>query len=249
MKIVSWNILAGFPTKEGGNLFDSINHFSADVIALQEVDHLQERSGKIRTTEEISINCGYSHWAFAPTLYGTPGSQWKEAEHFSTSHSPIDLPTSYGISVLSRIPVRSWHVLRLKRSPIGLPLLITTDKGSRVGYVEDEPRAALAAVLDNGITVVAAHYSFVPPVNTRQLARTKKWAQALPGKKIFIGDFNALLFGKSGLRTLHGGKSYPSWGPKVKFDYALSNDVHGDVLDLPYLGVSDHLPIGLTLKS
>ena len=249
MKIVSWNILAGFPTREGGNLVDSINQFSADVIALQEVDHLQKRSGNIKTTQLVSENCGYPHWGFAPTLYGTPGSKWREAEHFSTSRSPIELPTSYGISLLSRIPVISWHVLRLNRSPIGLPLLITTEKGSRVGYVEDEPRAAIAAVLENGSTVVAAHFSFVPPVNSRQLAKTKTWANNLPGKKIFIGDFNALIFGKAGLKSLHPGKSYPSWGAKVKFDYMLSDDLKGEVLDLPYLGVSDHLPIGLHLKS
>lgn len=233
------------PTREGGNLFQSINHFSADVLALQEVDHLQARSGHRRTTEEIAQECGYEHWAFAPTLYGTPGSQWKVAENFSTSHNSVELPTSYGISLLSRIPVISWDILRLKPSPIGLPLLITTAKGPRVGYVQDEPRVAIAAVLENGVTVVAAHLSFVPPVNSRQLFKTKKWVERHPGKKIFIGDFNALLFGKAGLSSLHNGKSYPSWGARVKFDYMLSNEITAEVIDLPYLGVSDHLPIGV----
>ena len=247
VKIVSWNILSGAQLREGANLFDAIKELNADVLALQEVDHLQERSNGMQTTIEIAEKCGYQDWAFGPTLHGTPGSAWSPAVDISTSHQINELPTSYGIALLSKIPVLEWKYKRLKRSPIGLPLLVTTPKGARVAYVQDEPRVGVAAVLANGITVVAAHLSFVPPLNTFQLRALKNWTKELPGKKIFVGDLNALLFGKAGLRSLHKGKSYPGWDPKVKFDFMLSNDVEGRECEIKYPGVSDHLPIGIEI--
>ena len=242
---MSWNILSGIPLREGANLFDAINALDADVIALQEVDHLQDRSNGMQTTLEIAQRCGFRDWAFGPTLHGTPGGEWTQALDISTSHQHNDLPTSYGIALLSKIPVLSWHYKRLSKSPIGLPLVVASPKGGRIAYVSDEPRVGLAAVLENGVTVIAAHLSFVPPVNTIQLRSLKHWAGDLPGKKIFVGDLNALIFGKAGLRSLHQGKSYPGWNPKVKFDFILSDDVNGDELDFQYSGVSDHLPIGV----
>jgi len=247
MRLISWNILSGMPLREGANLFDAINGMNPDVIALQEVDHLQDRSNGMQTTIEIAERCGFKDWAFGPTLHGTPGSQWSEAIDISTSHQQNELPTSYGIALLSKIPVLSWHYKRLNRSPIGLPLLVASPKGGRIAYVSDEPRVGVAAVLENGITVIAAHLSFVPPVNTLQLRALRRWAEALPGKKIFIGDLNALIFGKAGLTSLHKGKSYPGWNPKVKFDFILSDDIQARELTLEYPGVSDHLPIGVEI--
>ena len=233
------------PLREGANLFAAIDQLSPDVIALQEVDHLQDRSNGMQTTIEIAERCGFKDWAFGPTLHGTPGSTWSPAIDISTSHQQNELPTSYGIALLSKIPVLAWHYKRLRQSPIGLPLVVTTPKGPRVAYVKDEPRVGVAAVLENGITVIAAHLSFVPPINTLQLRTLKRWADDLPGKKVFIGDLNALLFGKTGLKSLHHGKSYPGWNPKVKFDFVLSNDLQARELLIEYPGVSDHLPIGV----
>ena len=99
----------------------------------------------------------------------------------------------------------------------------------------------------NGITIITAHLSFVPPVNSNQLKKIKSWAQELPGKKIYIGDFNALFFGTAGIKSIHASKSYPAWNPKVKFDYALSDDLSPTELNLPFTGVSDHLPIGVEI--
>ena len=163
--------------------------------------------------------------------------------------SNYNLPTSYGIGLLSKIPVRNWHRLSLKKSPVGLPLAITSEKGARISYITDEPRAAIAAELANGVTVITAHLSFVPPINTRQLRKIRDWASDIPGKKIYIGDFNALLFGTAGLNSINRARSYPGWNPKVKFDYILSNDFSGEELQLNFEGVSDHLPIGVSIDS
>ena len=248
MRVVTWNILSGQPTKEGTSLFHSIQTLDADVLALQEVDHLQSRSNEIKTIEEIAKNCGYVDWAFAPALIGTPGGSWTKAEHLLTSSLEIELPTSYGIGLLSKIPIKSWAQLNLNGSLVGMPLLITTPRGPKIRYVADEPRVAIAAVLENGITIITAHLSFVPGVNTWQLRKIKKWANSLPGKKIFLGDFNALWFGKAGLGSVNSKKSYPAWSPKVKFDYILTGQLNCQEIELPYLGISDHLPLGVKIN-
>ena len=236
------------PVRPGANLFTAINDLSADVLAIQEVDYLQPRSDSIKTVELIAEKCNYSNWAFAPALKGTPGAQWIASDEFITNKSKRNLQTSYGIGLMSRSPVKSWHRLSLDKSPIGLPLAITSDKGTRISYVTDEPRAAIAAVLESGLTIITAHLSFVPPVNTKQLKKIKGWADTLPGKKVFIGDFNSLIFGKAGLNSLNNAKSYPGWNPKAKFDYILSNEVKAIQLDFTYSGVSDHLPVGIEIK-
>lgn len=247
MKLATWNILFGTALREGESLTKAIAELDADVLALQEVDYLQPRSGNSKMIEELSTSCSYNHWVFAPTLHGTPGSTWVPATTIHSSHRLVELPTSYGIGMLSRIPVREWKYLHLGKSPIGMPLLVTTPAGSRPAYVPDEPRIAVAAMLENDITVIAAHLSFVPPVNSLQLRKMKRWAESLPGKKVFLGDFNALLFGKSGLTSLHGSKSYPGWNPKVKFDFILSNEVKATELKHEYPGVSDHMPLAVRL--
>ncbi|WP_369405560.1 endonuclease/exonuclease/phosphatase family protein, partial [Streptacidiphilus neutrinimicus] len=61
--------------------------------------------------------------------------------------------------------------------------------------VPDEPRAALAAVLDGPagpFTVVAAHLSFVPGWNMGQLAGVRRWIADLPPPYLLLGDFNLI---------------------------------------------------------
>ena len=249
MRVITWNILSGMSTRPEGNLFNAINNLNADILVIQEVDYLQPRSKNVRQVEEIANNCGFQNWAFAPAISGTPGAYWETSHELISSENNYDLPTSYGIGLLSKIPVRNWHRLSLKKSPVGLPLAITSEKGTRISYIPDEPRAAIAAELDNGVTVITAHLSFVPPVNTRQLRKIRDWASDIPGKKIYIGDFNALLFETAGLNSINRVRSYPGWNPKVKFDYILSNDFSGEELQLNFEGVSDHLPIGVLIDS
>ena len=88
MRLVTWNILSGAPLREGANLFDAINTYNPDVLAIQEVDHLQDRSNGLKTVEEISERCGYPYWIFAPTMHGTPGSSYIEANKHK-SHAQL----------------------------------------------------------------------------------------------------------------------------------------------------------------
>ena len=237
--------------------FDQVaTSFASDVIALQEVDCILERSSSADQTVLIA-NAMKAHWrGFAPTLVGTPGVKWRklsdrEEQVFTRGDAPGEM---YGISIVSRIPVKEWLRLELGKSWIGMPLLIANEKG-RVApfYVKDEPRVALAAVLENGWTVINTHLSFVPLVNLFQLLAITRWAKKIEKERstkvILLGDFN-LPWGlptkvtrwKRATHTL----TYPSWKPQISFDYILmrEQDIQSateiEMTDVP---VSDHKPI------
>jgi endonuclease/exonuclease/phosphatase family metal-dependent hydrolase len=142
-----------------------------------------------------------------------------------------------------------------------LPLIVPGDetgKGKpRFIYVKDEPRVALAAVLENGFTVVNTHLSFVPGLNLAQLRRVKRWALTIAKetgtRALVVGDLNLpknLPVSWSPWRSLVTQNSYPSWGGKIQFDYILSRDISfGEYskLDFAPTGISDHLPIGVEI--
>ncbi len=230
-----------------------------DVIGLQEVDRGQPRSGGLHQIELLAADLGGAEWAFAPTVIGTPGEEWRPntqpEHHLETNSSRSSLSEhSYGIGLISKIPVRKWHRLELGRSVIGLPLAVPTSKGVRPLYVKDEPRVAIAAELANGFTIAVTHLSFVPVVNVYQLRKVQKWLAKMPGEKILIGDLN-LPFGipekVSSWKSLTHDATYPSWGAKVQFDYILAqnlNNVQVTSMAQIHPGISDHLPISVEIE-
>jgi len=277
MKIGSWNLLHGMAIPEGGTsaerLLKAAELIDLDLLALQEVDFFQDRSNTIDQTALIAQGMGAQFYNFTPAIFGTPGEEWKPAELVkSTSSSRQTLTTelsaesknylinqnsAYGVSIISKIPIIEICILELGRSPVGIPLLVPNENKGRMRprfiYVSDEPRMAQAAILQNGVTVINTHLSFVPGVNVRQLQVIKKWAEHLPGKKILIGDLN--LIGRIpakvlGWNQLVEAKTYPSWNPRIQFDHALSADFKTSEikrLEIPNLGISDHLPIAFEI--
>jgi len=286
MRIATWNLLHGQPIppslspsaealNEAVNLeriADFIRACNIDVIGLQEVDDEQPRSGHHsqveRIAERMSIASGktadesnYSYYAFARTVIGTPGFAWRSLRKGEQVMNPEDTEPSYGIGLISRIPVTKWHTLNLGRSLIGLPLAVPGGKDGksvRFLYVKDEPRIALAAELENGFTVAVTHLSFVPLVNLWQLFRVKRWLGRLSedsSKIILMGDlnlpFNIPVQPKFLTRwvSLNEQKSYPSWKPAVKFDYILTkknstrNNLVTQEVNVEKSGFSDHLPL------
>ena len=207
MKVTSWNLLHGarIPPKDDELnpkqlLLDGFAHFSKDfkpdVMGLQEVDCNQVRSGNVNQVEVIADFLGAKYWAFAPSLMGTPGGQWRKLQsgepnlYTSFDSKVSDLPTSYGIAMLSKIPVIKWHVLALRRVVRGKWILIPAKRGVKFMYLKDEPRAVIAAELENGYTVANTHLSFAPGGNVYQLIKSKSWLKRLPGKHLFMGDLN-----------------------------------------------------------
>jgi endonuclease/exonuclease/phosphatase family metal-dependent hydrolase len=245
----------------------AIQSLESEIYALQEVDHFLPRSQSRPQMRDIAESIGASDWAMGPSVIGTPGESWRkkhdhEPEIITNASSHTELMHEcYGIGIVSKIPVLSWHRLNLGNSPLGLPLVVPGDENGkgrpRFIYVKDEPRLALAAVLENGFTVINTHLSFVPGFNLAQLRRVKKWALSIAEstgtRAIVVGDLNLpknLPIVASDWKSLITQNTYPSWGGKIQFDYILSPDLafgEYSVRNFAPTGVSDHLPIGVDI--
>ena len=240
------------------NGLSELRNFLPDVLGLQEVDQSQVRSSSVNQTRLIAEELGAPFWAFSPTLMGTPGKSWRELNErdlrifaHDSNRKNDDTPASYGVAIISQLPVRTWHHLPLKKSPLGFPIAVPGEKRPRLIYLEDEPRVALAAELENGWTIATTHLSFVPFYNAIQMRRVIAWVNTLPGKKILIGDMNmpwGLAQKVARWQSFTNQPTYPSWKPSLQFDYILSNElenqnvrskVHG------FTGVSDHRALSI----
>lgn len=267
MRITSWNILHGQPLAQPLSTFaGALSSLGSDLIACQEVDHLLDRSKRTNQSSEIAEAISAPYWGFAPAISGTPGVSWrklKSNEKSVISHQVLDEIDNeegfYGISIASKVPVTHWLRLELGRSLIGLPLAVANSAGKpRLLYVKDEPRVALAAVLENGWTVINTHLSFVPLVNIYQLIRLSRWAKKIElehgTKVLLVGDFN-LPWGlptkfTRWVRATHA-LSYPSWKPAISFDYILARS--GNLAKLEEfhhqpVEFSDHRAISVDIK-
>jgi endonuclease/exonuclease/phosphatase family metal-dependent hydrolase len=194
---------------------------------------------------------GAEHWRFVPALHGTPGGDWTAST--TEPGDQVDGP-AYGVALVSRLPVRSWHVRRFGPAPIGLPLLVPGVKG--LTHVDDEPRVAVAAVVDaehGPVTVVTAHLSFVPGWNVAQLRALSRWARTLPGPRLLVGDLNlpgALPRLTTGWAQPARVATYPSWRPRVQFDHVLADELPAAAVTAfgsMCLPVSDHCALAVDL--
>jgi endonuclease/exonuclease/phosphatase family metal-dependent hydrolase len=228
-----------------------------DLLAIQEVDYFQPRSHHVDQADEIALALGAKFQSRAFAITGTPGERW---EKFSGSMK--DGERYYGNGIISRIPIVEEFRLELGRSRVGAPLAIPQNPpGSsrpkmKLIYIHDEPRVAHAVYLQNGITVINTHLSFVPGVNAYQLRKIRQWAKTLPGKKILVGDLN--LPGNIPERIMKWRSAateftYPSWGARLQFDHILLSTPEIKIeqklgFAQPLAMVSDHLPLGVEIS-
>ena len=231
----------------------------SDVIAIQEVDHGLARSNNSFQTRDIANAMSAKNWAFAPAIIGSPEGKWEKASNDIATNiesNPAIDSGRYGIGIVSKIAVIKWHRLNLGRSKVGMPLLIPdTETGkAKAIYIKDEPRLAIAAELENGWTVINTHLSFVPGVNVYQLSKLKKWADTFGEKVLLMGDLNlpgSIPAMGSKWQSLILQNTYPSWKPKIQFDYILSKGVAlKNVIQVPTTtsGISDHLPLTIEIN-
>lgn len=255
LRLATWNLLHGRSLDHGGTLTSDLESgavtLDPHVLALQEVDRGQARSGYADQTAVIADAAAARWWVFVPSLWGVPGEQWQSLAADDPHDS--DRP-AYGVGLVSRLPVIEWAVLRFDPAPLGMPLLVP---GRGVVKVDDEPRVAIAAVLSGPsgpFTVVATHLSFVPGFNARQLRRIVAWVGDKPAPRLLLGDLN--LPGRlpqwvSGWNQLARTATYPSWRPRVQFDHALAAGITEqqvrsvESLRLP---VSDHNALAVTVS-
>lgn len=218
------------------------------------------RSGNENQVGLIASMMQAEHWAFAPSVIGSPDEKWRGTDESDirvlTNKSEVGLP-GYGIGIISKLPVRSWHRLELPAAPVGILMTLPRDGKLKRIYVRDHPRSALAAELENGWLIVNTHLSFVPGFNYFQLLKIKRWMKELSiidkTKIIIMGDLNlpfALIVRGFSWNSLVKERTFPAWNPKVQIDYFLSQKLSPeDVIHLPSIqaGVGDHLPLSVEL--
>jgi endonuclease/exonuclease/phosphatase family metal-dependent hydrolase len=259
VRLATFNLLHGISLKDGAvdtdRLRASAAELDADVVGLQEVDRDQDRSGGVDQTAVVAEALGAAYWQFVPAVHGTPGTSRSWTPATTAVGEPTQGPT-YGVGLVSRLPVRAWWARRFAPAPFRLPLLVPGDERPRLMVIPDEPRVAVAALIDGPhgpFTVVTAHLSFVPGFNVSQLRRITRWVARMPGPVFLAGDLNlpgSIPRLASGWTSLARGATYPAYEPRVQFDHVLASGLADDAVRgvrILELAVSDHRAVGVDL--
>ena len=255
MRLATLNLLNGMSLADGSvtpaRLVEAVQELRADVLGLQEVDRAQPRSHSADLTRSVAEAMDAPYWKFVPALIGTPGLDWRAG----TDDDHESAEPAYGIGLVSRWPVRSWHVTRLAAASVRSPVVLP---GSRqVVWLKDEPRVGLAAVVETPlgvVTVATTHLSFVPVWNGVQLRTLTADLARLPGPRVLLGDLNMpppfprVL---SRWRSLAQAVTYPAWEPRIQLDHVLASGLLPGVVAVenPELAVSDHRALLVQLGS
>lgn len=257
LRVATFNLLHGRSLAHGRvereELVAAARELDADLLGLQEVDRLQQRSGSEDQTAAVAAALGAPHWRFVPALHGTPGDPAAVAS--TVDDGATTTGPSYGVALVSRLPVLAWRVRRFPAAPVPMPLMVPGRRG--LVPVRDEPRVAVAAVVEGPrgpLTAVTAHLSFVPGWNVAQLRALTRWAARLPAPRLMFGDFNLpgpLPRWTSRWTQLARLATYPSYRPRVQFDHVLADGIEEaavhDVQAL-HLPVSDHCAVRVDLR-
>ncbi|RIV37352.1 endonuclease/exonuclease/phosphatase family protein [Micromonospora radicis] len=254
MRLATFNLLHGRSLTDGlvdpDRLAAAVTALDADVLALQEVDHDQSRSGNHDLTAIAAHALDAPEHRFAAAVVGTPGEAFRPLTHDDDGHGE----PRYGVGLISRHPVTTWQVTRLRPAPVRSPVYAPGPGGGLI-LLRDEPRVVLAAVLDTPhgpLTVAATHLSFVPGWNIHQLRQVVRALRALPAPRILLGDLNLPAWAArlaSGWRPLGRRPTYPAGQPRVQLDHALADRHAFDQLPpvtavtTPRSTISDHRPL------
>jgi len=252
MRVATFNILHGrVPTDQHvdpAGLADAVQRLDADVLALQEVDQNQSRSGFRDLTAVAAEAMDAPYHRFVAAITGSPGATWVAA---TGAEQPDD--AAYGIALISRHPVRAWEVVRLEPVPVRVPMRF---KGRRRPHlVRDEPRVAVVATIeapDGAITVANTHLSFIRWWNGRQLRHVLRALDRCTDPVVVVGDLN-MLPGQVGriteLRPAAVHPTYPAHAPIEQIDHILLDDrlqaVRTGAVPLP---ISDHRALWAELR-
>ncbi|WP_159621652.1 endonuclease/exonuclease/phosphatase family protein [Ruania rhizosphaerae] len=232
---------------DAATLASAVAGIEADVVALQEVDRGQPRSGRQDQAGIVADALGLPHVRYAATLTGDVRSR--------TRHSPArsgDHPgPAYGLALLSRHPILAWFVLHHPRVPVPLP----SWHSGTIARWEDEPRAALAAVLSTPaglVAVCSTHLSLFAPMAAAQLSRLIRAMDGLvpDGPGLICGDLNLDPWAVSPFaRGYHFPRAltFPAHEPRRQLDHVLVRNAQVAQVNARRLRISDHRPLAVTL--
>ncbi|MBD0674176.1 endonuclease/exonuclease/phosphatase family protein, partial [Streptomyces sp. CBMA156] len=111
-------------------LVDAVASLDADVVALQELDRFQKRSGRVDQARALAEATGAADWRYAPEFHARslPGRAWvrDRSEPGLRVYGPPgaghdgEVP-SHGVALLSGLPVLGWRARRFGRSSTPVP--------------------------------------------------------------------------------------------------------------------------------
>ena len=222
-------------------LADQIRDIDPDVIALQEVDLGQRRSGRLDQTAVLADLLGWDGHRFAATYAGPVVGLRRRPRRSALTERADDVllgagPAGFGNALLTRLPVRAWRVARLGRGPA----VLTRRGGGRAldprsyALSTSTMRNMIAAQIDpvdgaggaGGLAVASTHLATRTGTAAAQLAAAWAALAALPGPHVLAGDLNlhAELLASLGIaRTLGQGATYPSGAPVRRIDHVLTD--------------------------
>ena len=258
MRLATFNLLHGRSLQDGlvdeVRLAAAVTALDADILALQEVDRDQSRSGHLDQTAIAAQALDAPAHRFAAAVVGTPGQRLRPLTHDDDGNGE----PCYGVGLVSRYPVRSWQVTRLTPLPVRSPVYIS-GPGGGLTLLHDEPRVVLAAILETPLgplTAAATHLSFIPGWNVRQLRQVIRALRTLPAPRLLLGDLNLPVWSAalaSRWRPLGRHPTYPAAQPKVQLDHILV-DPRGSgplppvtAVGSPLSTISDHRPLVVDL--
>ena len=228
-------------------LADQIRDIDPDVIALQEVDLGQRRSGRLDQTAVLADLLGWAGHRFAATYAGPVVGLRRRPRRSALTGRADDVlgplralfgagPAGFGNALLTRLPVRAWRVARLGRGPA----VLTRRGGGRAldprsyALSTSTMRNMIAAQIDpvdgaggpGGLAVASTHLATRTDTAAAQLAAAWAALAALPGPHVLAGDLNlhAELLASLGIaRSLGQGATYPSGAPARRIDHVLTD--------------------------
>ncbi|MGP1484160.1 endonuclease/exonuclease/phosphatase family protein [Actinomyces naeslundii] len=226
---------------------EQIAELAPDVVALQEVDLGQARSGRLHQAAFLAEELGMLTCRFAAS-YAGPAVGLRRRPLRSALGSPTDDvfgllraavgagPIGYGNALISRFPVAGWHVKRLGRGPSSI-----VKRGERAWDPRSykvftaSSRVMVAATLDlpedvggpaRRLSVASTHLATRGSMAARQLAAAWAALAGLPGPHLLVGDYNlgaeqveALGLG----RTVGEGHTFPAADPTRRIDHVLTD--------------------------
>ena len=228
-------------------LADQIRDIDPDVVALQEVDLGQRRSGRLDQTAVLADLLGWDGHRFAATYAGPVVGLRRRPRRSALTGRADDVlgplrallgagPAGFGNALLTRLPVRAWRVARLGRGPA----VLTRRSGGRAldprsyALSTSTMRNMIAAQIDpvdgaggpGGLAVASTHLATRTGTAAAQLAAAWAALAALPGPHALAGDLNlhAELLAPLGIaRGLGEGATYPSGAPARRIDHILTD--------------------------